>query len=177
MTEIMKSRCHRFQCSLRTLMLVVLLASIVMSWVAVEIQAAKRQREAVEAIVKLGGEVDGDGEFHRFGVPYHRSHCGFEFQESRGPRWLRNLLGVDIFAEVSAVIMENEQVTDGDLEHLKALKDLKCLVVDGTCISDDGLKHLEGLSQLEVLNLRGTQVTNQGVKRLKQALPNCKIQR
>ena len=88
-----------------------------------------------------------------------------------------NLLGVDIFAEVSAVIMEKEQVTDGDLEHLKGLKDLKCLVVDGTCITDDGLKHLEGLSQLEVLNLRGTQVTNQGVKRLKQALPNCKIQR
>ena len=28
-----------------------------------------------------------------------------------------------------------------------------------------------------MLNLRGTQVTNQGVKRLKQALPNCKIQR
>ena len=89
MTSASKSPRRRwFQYSLRTLMLVVLLASIVMSWVAVEIQAAKRQREAVEAIVKLGGEVDGDGEFHRFGVPYHRSHCGFEFQESRGPRWL-----------------------------------------------------------------------------------------
>jgi hypothetical protein len=45
------------QYSLRTLLLGVLLASIGMSWFTPRIQRARKQREAVEAIERLGGEV------------------------------------------------------------------------------------------------------------------------
>ncbi len=38
-------------------------------------------------------------------------------------------------------------------------------------------EHLQGLTKLEKLWLRHTQVTDEGLRKLKQALPNCKIER
>ena len=64
-------RLRWFQYSLRTLLLVVLLASIGMSWVAVRVQGARRQKAAVEAIKKLGGWVIYDWEFDQSGNVEH----------------------------------------------------------------------------------------------------------
>ena len=47
----------RFQYSLRSLFLVMFLACIGMSWIGVGVQKARRQKEAVEEIKKLGGTV------------------------------------------------------------------------------------------------------------------------
>ncbi len=57
MNDTRKPRLRWYQYSLRSLCLVMLLACIGMSWVGVKMQRARRQREAVEAIKKLGGEV------------------------------------------------------------------------------------------------------------------------
>jgi len=46
-----------------------------------------------------------------------------------------------------------------------------------TATTDAGLNHPDGLTQLKVLDLRGTEVTEEGLKRLRQALPNCRIER
>ena len=55
---------------------------------------------------------------------------------------------------------------------------LKGLVLglQDTEVTDAGLVHLKGLTQLQVLGLQDTEVTNAGVAKLKQALPNVRIE-
>ena len=65
---------RRFQYSLRTLLLFMLLVSIGLSWFTVKMQQASRQREAVEAIRELSGWVGYDT-----GI--------------RAPKWVRDLFG------------------------------------------------------------------------------------
>jgi len=196
-----------FQYSLRTLLLVMFLTSIGLSWFAVRLQQARRQREGVEEIKKLGGVVCYDYEAHQSGKP-------------PGPGWLRKLLGDDFFAEVDLVQVSNDaamehlnglprlsavvcdtrvtdvgleqlkgltqlrelyleylDVTDIGLEHLKALTQLQALYLSGTRVTDAGLDHLKALTQLRKLTVEDTRVTDQGVKKLQQNLPNCKITR
>ena len=201
MDETRKPRLRWFQYSLRSLLLVMLLASIAMSWVAVRMQKARKQKEAVEEIKKSRGWVE-----------YHP-----------GPAWLRNLLGEDCFATVVHVSLHSQitdagflkhlkgltqlqqldlngtpvtdaslehlkgltqlqqldlggaQVTDAGLEHLKGLTQLQTLELAWTHVTDAGLEHLKGLTQLRTLDLNYTKVTDEGLKKLQQALPNCKI--
>jgi hypothetical protein len=58
-----KRRRRFLQFSVRTLLVFVLLVSIGMSWFAVKMQKARRQREAVEAIVKAGRLVAYDYQY------------------------------------------------------------------------------------------------------------------
>lgn len=72
--------------------------------------------------------------------------------------------------------LDDTQVTDAGLEHLKGLTGLVQLSLINTEITDRGLEHLKGLSELQTLDLRRTQVTYKGVEKLQRALPNCKIE-
>lgn len=84
------------QFSLRTLLLVVLLASAGMSWMVVKVQQARRQRQAVEAIRALGGFVTYDYAIDQaYGHPVNA--------EAPGPGWLGSVLGADFFADVVRV--------------------------------------------------------------------------
>jgi hypothetical protein len=47
--------------------------------------------------------------------------------------------------------------------------------LDQCQITDAGLEHLKGLKNLKAVNLRATKVTDAGVADLQKALPNCKI--
>ena len=72
-----------FQYSLQTLLVFVTLCAIPCSWYAVKMNRVKRQREAVEAIEKLGGRV--------------------EWSKPSGPAWLRKLLPDEFFQSVDVV--------------------------------------------------------------------------
>jgi hypothetical protein len=80
-----------FQYSLLTLLVLVMLCALACSWLAVKLQHAKRQREAVAEIVKLGGAIHYD--WHLYG----------KHETNRTPKWLRSLLGNDLFQSVSLV--------------------------------------------------------------------------
>jgi hypothetical protein len=86
MNDTPKPRRRKFQYSLRSLCLVMLLACIGMSWVSVKMQQARKQKEVVEEITGLGGavtydyEVDSAGKWIRGGKP-------------ASPRWFRSLFG------------------------------------------------------------------------------------
>jgi len=75
---------RRFQFSLRSLLAFMLLLSVPLGWLAWKMQRAKRQREAVEGILKAGGRIGYDYEF----VP-------------RAPVWVRKSLGEDFFCDAS----------------------------------------------------------------------------
>jgi Leucine-rich repeat (LRR) protein len=171
------------QFSLRTLIGIVLLASVWMSWVAVRIQRAEKQKVAVQAIERLGG-----------GVTYDYQLASGQFVPSAkppGPTWTRSLLGEEFFAQVLAVGYYGPQVTDAwlepvtklpqlrelwltetrvtdrGLEQLKGFSQLKLLRLDGAPqVTDVGLEHVKGLAQLQCLSLLGTQVTDSGLERL-----------
>jgi hypothetical protein len=163
----------------------VLLVSIGVSWFAVKMEKARRQKEAVEAIEKAGLEVWYE---HEWGS-----------RQPDAPQWLRELLGDDFFVDVVTVLPSNPgfgddgathfegltnlralslhrtQITDAGLKHLEGLTNLAFLFLADTQITDAGLEHLEGLGNLEELSLEDTQVTPEGVKKLQEALPDCQI--
>ena len=114
-----------YQFSLRALLVFVVLVSIGMSWVAVRKQRVRRQREAVRAIEKLGGDVR------------------YEEAQTPVPRWLRELLGDDFFfLKVDTVHLSGTEVTDVGLEHLKWLATLEALFLSNTQVTDAGLESL-----------------------------------
>jgi len=145
-----------FQYSLGSLMLLTLVVSLVMSWVAVRMKSARQQKEAVEEVKKRGGRVFYDHQ------PFPAA-----IAEPPGPAWLRNLLGQDFFATVVAVGLFPPGPSDAGFEHLKSLTQLRELSLIGPCFTDASLEHLKGLTNLRSLDLEETSVTDAGLEHLK----------
>ena len=163
-----------YQYSLRTLMLVVLLASIGMSYVAVTIQRQRRQGEAARAIEKAGGKVESErtwlGRLLRDDslVRVTEVELGRETTDA-------GLVRLQGLRQLQWLVLSNTRVSDAGLVHLQGLRQLQGLWLANTQVSDSGVVHLQGLRQLYQLDLANTKVTSQGVKKLRQALPHCRI--
>lgn len=155
MTTDRPKRRRWFQFRLRTLLIAILILSLPLSWFAVRLQRARRQREAVAAIEGLGGNVQ-----------YERP----QGKQQPVSSWLRDLLGRDFFDRVTLVYLQGN-VTNADLEHLTALLDLERLMLRSPQITDAGLKHLQGMSNLRYLTLISTSITDAGLTHL-EGLPN-----
>jgi hypothetical protein len=173
---------RRFQFGVRSLLLFLVVLSIPLGWFAWEMDKARRQREAVERIVELGGSV---------GYDYQVDANGDWVDGAEPTTWLRKLLGRDFFYDVVSVhcpstsfgngdtrnlkrlpkleflSLNCPQVTDPGLVHLKGLTNLEVLYLSHAKVTDAGLKHLEGLTSLRVLGLHGTKVTGDGLEHLK----------
>ncbi len=182
----------RFQFSIQSLLVLVLVVAIPCSWMSVEMRGARKQKDAVEALEQVGWTARYDYEVRIQSNP--SSGAG-----PLGPALLVDLLGEDFFVTVVDVGSFFVPVTDADLEHLKGLPQLQTLAVWGKNGTDAGLEHLDGLTrlrklylgcpnvtnaglehlkgmkELQYLFLDGTEVTNEGVKRLQQSLPKCHI--
>jgi hypothetical protein len=131
-----KPKLRWFQYSLRTLLVLVTLCAFACSWLAVKLKQAKQQREAVEQIVKLGGEVEYDWQFDEKWTFATNA-------KMPTPQWLRSQLGDDLFQSVIVVEVYGTEVTDAVLEHLKGLSQLRWLFLDGTQVTDAGVKKLQ----------------------------------
>jgi len=139
------------QYRLRTLLVLMLLASVGMSWFSVTMHRAKRQREIVEGIRKSGGKVK-----------YHRS-------KGSGPAawaWLHSLLGDDFFAHVRSVTIFYRS-TAADLADLKDLPRLRSLNISGWWVTDTWTARVKDLVGLEELYLTGARVTDAGMAHLR----------
>ncbi len=149
----------RFQFSIRMLLVMVVAVALPCSWLAVEIKKARRQWEVAIAIQKLGGEATRDWEYGPFRwMP--------PAAQEPVPAWLVSLLGDDFFGDLTAVSLEDCQVTDVWLDNLQNLPQLHMLSLNGTHITDTGLERLRGFSQLYDLRLRSTSVTDAALERL-----------
>ena len=150
----------RFQFSIRSLLVLTVAVAIPCSWLAVADQQARRQRELVNALRKLGCAVYHDYQWDRF------CETGFPGQD-----------GSDYFNDIRSVNCLHHEVTNQDLESLKELNQLQVLRLAETQITDAGLEKLKGLKQLKSLNLTKTRITDAGVAKLQKALPKCIIER
>ena len=132
-----------YQFSLRTLLIVVTLFAFLCSWFAVKMQQAEKQRKAVEAIVKAGGEVRCE--------PSVGCTPGFHFCRvyEPTPTWLRKILGNDFFDNVNIISFRGTDATDANLVCLKDLQHLHTLDLGYNKITDDGMAIIKDLQNLQ----------------------------
>lgn len=179
MTDESPKRRHWLQFRLRTLLITFMVLSLLLSWFAMTTERARRQREAVEEIERLGGHVlyDWASEAVRTGVeppPPKSSH-------------LRAVLGDDYFDEVVLVDLNVTPFTEDDLapsnlehllrrhtritgfrlEHLEALPNLMFLNLTNVQFTDAELESIKSLTKLERLELAHTQVTDGALDNLR----------
>jgi hypothetical protein len=181
-----KRRFLRF--SLRTLLVSVVVLSVPLGWFAMQIERARRQREAVRAIVEVGGTVTYT---LRADEPELWAGCekepiptwlpgrvcevtvhGRDFRDNDMERLVAHLVNLP---NLRVLCVNRTQITDDGLKHLAVLNTLEKLNLNDTKITDEQLMCLSQLTDLEVLSIGGTQVTEEGIERLQQALPNCDI--
>ena len=93
MSDVPQPRLRWYQFSLRSLLLFVFACSLAFGWLGVKMQRAREQKQAVEAIEKLGGSVAYD-------YQYDASGSWITGAKPPGPTWLREILGDDLFANV-----------------------------------------------------------------------------
>ena len=118
----------------------------------------RKDREAVKALVKLGGQV-------RYNNPANPTE----------PSWFLEWAGQ---CSISRVYLSGRtEVTDARLVQLERLTQLRYLDLTRTEVTDAGLVHLKGLINLQTLGLARTNVTDAGVGDLQMALPKCQIDR
>jgi hypothetical protein len=157
----------RFQFSIRSLLVLTAAVAIPCSWLAVEMKKAREQERVIAAITALqGGAIYDWREFDPDFKLLPNVRPPGPVWRPPGPVWLRNLLGVDFFARVWNVDLNNTKLTDPGIAILKGLTDLQNLDFSGTEVTDAGLVHLKHLTKLEYLGFSGTKVTGPGVEHL-----------
>ena len=150
----------RFQFSIRSLFILVLVVAIPCSWLATETQRARNQREALKLIVSAGGWAKYDDGSEAF-------EDQLEGPDSPGPVCLRGLLAKDFWTSVVEVDLSGLSVTDGGLEHLKGLTELRTLDIGLVHVTGTGLENLRGMGRLHELNLSFTPLTDAGLENVK----------
>ena len=150
-----KRRWFRF--SLRTLLLAI---TIVAVWLGLTVNAARRQRAAVNALQGSGVTVMYD---YMETAPRTWSTSG----EPSGPEWLRKTLGMDYFHHpVYASVRSRPEPDEEVIGALNALPRLKTLLFMGDSISDETFENLQPMENLEELHITAAQVTDHGLKQL-----------
>jgi internalin A len=134
------------QFRLRTLFLLVFLASIGMSWIAVDMQRSRRQWAAKARIEKLGGEV------------YYE------------PTWLGRLLHDESLVDATRVALIGQRFTDSDAACLRDMHHVRQLVFTRTQVTDAALAYVENMSRLKSLYLHNSRgVTDAGLAHVRHA--------
>lgn len=186
----------RLRFNLRALLLVVLLASLLSGWFALQLADARRQARAVERLQELGGTVYYD--FHH----YVDDDLGGVLSGSRKPqtwRWARRWVGDDYFNRVYYVRFVEEtpipqqpgfmhflgpvatptplsREADRHVALLHNLPDLHTLDLASTTVSEESIPELAKLTSLQLLWLP-TDFPAEGLERLQELLPGCDVHR
>jgi len=158
----------RFQFSIRSLLVLVVVVALPCSWLAVEMQEAGRREKVVAEIRKCRVFIAYDYQFHAY-------HEYLPHARPPEPLWLRNLLGDGFFSHVAYLGFNPQQVTDDWLANLEGFPQLQGLYLAYNRVTDAGLERLAGLTTLRLLFLENTKVTDAGVKKFQKILPNCQI--
>jgi hypothetical protein len=182
-----------FRFRLRTLLVLVALLSVWLTW---HVRATRSQKEAAQAIQEYGGWIRYDFQFPK-GIYAHQDFASKA--KSRVPEWLLAQLGHDFFHNVvqvnlnysndsgkrqendnpsdealqhlvklphlRALLLSDSQATDSSMQYLAALKKLEYLYMwDVAEVSDEGVSHLRSLRRLKYIHLSTSQITDESLR-------------
>ena len=172
------------QFSLRGLLLLITLASVLLAWCGWRLQRVRIESKAADAIVEAGGEVayanQFDGRVSRM-TPYpaHTSKIGAWLQQLLGVNPLQRMVSVKLVDDTSLALvskysltgleivrLEGSQITDAGLAHIRDCTQVRVLSLDGARVSDGGLDNIRRYKQLEELWLNNTLVSEAGIKKI-----------
>ena len=140
--------------SIRSLMVLVLLIAAPASWVAYQIRI---QREAIATVRAAGGTVTFD--YQRDQVGTNKGGGPVNRTEPAAPRWLRRLLGDELFQEVQTVRFP-KPITPTVLAAVGRFAGLEDLTLAEATGAEDGFRHLRGLGRLERVMIGGPGITD-----------------
>lgn len=159
-----------FRFSLRTMLALIGVFGV---WLSAKVNQAQQQKAAVEWVRQTGGTVLYDYEIVIYGpLPFSDSE-----RKPPGPRWLRDLTGIDYFATVEFVaIGRNGWVDLSPLAKFKGLKIVRLgLPSELGDVSKPDISSLTHLKDLRYLMLGKRDVSEADAARLQAALPECDI--
>jgi hypothetical protein len=146
-----KPRRKRIRLTLGAMMLVVLGIAGVLGWF---VQRVHDQRDAVSAITTPRGNTRGSV-YHDWQIVAGKFD---EDARPRGPKWLSDALGADVFDTVVIVDIEGDNVEDEFLKNVGKLRGVEAVKIRGHAAGDftsAGMVHLHTLSRLKTLSMRG----------------------
>ncbi len=170
----------RFQFSTRSLLGLTVAVALAFGWLSWEMEKAKEQREAVEAIGETRLRIVYD---------YQCDTRGFWIANWSGPTWLHNWFGDDFLSDVVGVEPKSGgtgsalggffpiagcKATDQDLLHVRTFPRLRNLDLAGSSITDSGMVYVGELRELQGLSLWCTNVGDNGIAHLR-ALGNLRV--
>lgn len=165
----------RLLLGVRALLLLVLLASVWLGWIA---HRARVQRRAAAAIMGAGGEVSYENQFRRISTT--AGHFRLRAAPNEHPmisRWLVKTFGIDYVSTVWRAQIK-DTVDDDLLASIGQLSDLEELEVIGGSGTNAGLTHLRRLTKLYSLRIeRGdASYSGAGLSELRQLMGLRKLE-
>lgn len=162
-----------FKFSLRTLLV---LMTVLCVWLGLQVNAARRQREAVTAILKAGGMITYDWQYGPPAKPTgnYLVDYGQSLNNSASPRWpwLSTVFGDDCFQSVTGVLFNtpNPNATKANYDQIAKLPALKFFCLGPTdnpafALNGSDLTSLAELKHLELLQLYGTHITGEMIEK------------
>jgi hypothetical protein len=136
------------------LLLVLLLVAIIGIALGWKANRVRNQRNVVAAMNELEAQVTYD---------YQELHQA----EPPGPKWLRNIVGDDFFAEVVHIQIVNDRAPDDIVAKIAKLPNLRGLFLNSDGLTDNGLDHLSRSKTIDSLGFGSSTVTDVGLGHLK----------
>jgi internalin A len=117
---------------------------------ALTVNAARRQREAVAAILKAGGSIKFDCQCVPQPRPWNPDQVSWHNEpQPHRPLWLSKLLGDEYFHDVLQVIFQENVIPEADFEQLAKLPKVRWLYLIGRPVNPGGGSGFTGGVKME----------------------------
>lgn len=157
----------RLQFGIRSMLLLILLASLPTAWIAYDVNKS-RARAAVERTWNSRGAHVNFAPDRRIVWLGYRADTASGIGDG-------DLTYLKEAPDVEYLDLRDTAVTNAGLKKLHHLRQLQGVNLAGTRITDDGLRILEEMRQVRVLDVSRTNVTADGIQRFQLERQDCEI--